>query len=130
MKRRSCRPPFDLNGSRVGGLGLPIGFRMQYATPHTTLPDATPTTNGPGSHRSNRDKPRSRYAELRCRRLIGGRTGRACREESTSIIETVWVALDLRMKIRKSADACGGIFVMVCSPTTFGNNPITNGNKL
>jgi len=36
-------------------------------------------------------------------------------------METEWVALDLRTQNSKSADARDGIFVVVCSPTTFGN---------
>ena len=44
-------------------------------------------------------------------------------------MESVWVALDLRRPNRKSADPRDGIFVMVCSPTTLGNKPITSGNK-
>ena len=38
-----------------------------------------------------------------------------------SLMETEWVALDLRTQNSKSADARDGIFVVVCSPTTFGN---------
>ena len=36
-------------------------------------------------------------------------------------METERVALDLRTRNSKSADARDGIFVVVCSPTTFDN---------
>jgi len=36
-------------------------------------------------------------------------------------MESVWVALDLRMQISESADPRDGKFVMIRSPTTFGN---------
>jgi len=44
-------------------------------------------------------------------------------------METEWVALDLRMPNLKSADPRDGIFVMIRSPTTFGNKHITSDNK-
>jgi len=41
-----------------------------------------------------------------------------------SLMETEWVALDLRMPNPKSADPRDGIFVMLCSYTTFDNEPM------
>jgi len=39
----------------------------------------------------------------------------------SKVMETEWVALDLRMPNPKSADPRDGIFVMLCSYTTFDN---------
>jgi len=36
-------------------------------------------------------------------------------------MESVWIALDLRMQNPESADPRDGSFVMIRSPTTFGN---------
>jgi len=38
-------------------------------------------------------------------------------------MESVWVALDLRMRISESADPRDGRFVVIRSPTTSGNKP-------
>ena len=50
-----------------------------------------------------------------------GSSNLPCLEPHRSHMESVWVALDLRMQNSESADPRDGSFVMVRSPTTFGN---------
>jgi len=53
--------------------------------------------------------------------IFGRRLYHPIQTRSSRFMETEWVALDLRIQNWESADPRDGSFVMIRSPTTFGN---------